>query len=62
MENCSTTWSHANLAEAYRRSGDMVKAKEAVRNGRDILARLVPQRPDFAPWKSFDAQLAAEVP
>jgi len=55
--------SHANLARAYRRSGDPAQARLELDSGRAIMAGLVAKFPDWAEWKNdltwFDGQLAA---
>ena len=54
--------SYAKLADAYRKSNETEKAREALTSGRAIIAKLVEQHPDWAEWRQdlawFDAQIA----
>jgi hypothetical protein len=50
------------LANAYRKSNETAKARDALAAGRAIIGKLVEQHPDQAQWKQdlawFDAPIA----
>ena len=54
--------SYAKLANAYRKSNETAKARDALAAGRAIIGKLVEQCPDQAQWKQdltwFDARIA----
>jgi hypothetical protein len=54
--------SYSKLADAYRKSNETAKARDALAAGRAIIGKLVEQHPDQAQWKQdlawFEAQLA----
>ena len=53
---------YKNLADAYRKSNETAKARDAIAAGRAIIGKLVEQHPDQAQWKQdlawFDARIA----
>ena len=55
--------SHAKLANAYRKAGQLPQAREQLIAGRTIIARLTETYPDWSQWKKdlawFDGQIAA---
>jgi hypothetical protein len=55
--------SYARLASAYLKTEQSMKPRKAFSAGRDIVARLVTQFPDWSQWKRdlswFDQQIAA---
>ena len=54
--------SYAKLADAYRKSNETAKARDALAAGRAVIGKLVEQNPDQAQWKQdlawFEAQIA----
>jgi len=54
--------SYSNLASIYLKAAQPTRAREALSVGRDIIARLVTQFPDWPEWKRdlawFDQQIA----
>lgn len=61
QRNVSTSF--AKLADVQKQSGDRVKARDYLRQGQAILARLTTLSPGNAEWKRdpawFDEQIAA---
>jgi hypothetical protein len=61
QRNVSTSF--AKLADVQKRSGEKVKARDYLRQGQAILARLTTLSPANAKWKRdlawFDEQIAA---
>ena len=55
--------SHAELADALLKGGQLPEAREHLVSGRDIIAKLVAQYPDWTQWNSdldwFNKQLAS---
>jgi predicted Zn-dependent protease len=53
---------YAKLADAYRKSNETAKARDALATGRAIIGKLVEQHRDQAQWKQdlawFDARIA----
>ena len=54
--------SYAKLADAYSKSNETAKARDALAAGRAIIGKLVEQHPDQVQWKQdltwFDARIA----
>jgi hypothetical protein len=54
--------SYAKLADAYSKSNETAKGRDALAAGRAIIGKLVEQHPDQAQWKQdltwFDARIA----
>ena len=55
--------SYEKVTSAYPKATQSMEAREALSTGRDIIARLVTQFPDWSQWKQdlswFDRQFAA---